>query len=92
MGKTEKIFQRKKENPLNVNGQEIRKPLSSLQFVTKIFCSGCGTIYEIDLERARQICVLPDQEYHEIFFISSHCNINCHDGEKIIKYKKDFLI
>jgi hypothetical protein len=92
MGKTEKSFQRKREKSLLVNESEIKKPLSSLEFVTKIFCSGCGTIYEIDLERARQIFPLPDKEYRDVFFISSHCNVNCHDGEKIIKYTKNFLI
>ncbi len=92
MSKQGKVFRTKHAVPLPVNLEEIKKPPQNPLTATKIFCSGCGEVYEIDLERARQIVPLPADKYREIFFIADHCNINCHEGEKEIKFKTEKVL
>ncbi len=88
----EKIFKRKSKTPFSINFEELKKPFNSPTSVAKVFCTGCGAIYEIDLERARQIDFFPEREnYQDIYFISDHCNITCHDGENKIIYTKKHL-
>lgn len=87
METTEKVLVRKSRKPFPVNLEEVKKPFRNQLAVAKVFCTGCGVIHEIDLERAKQIAGDSDKEYQTIYFVSDHCNITCHDGEKMIQYQ-----
>lgn len=74
--------------PLEADTEALLSPPEKLTTVMKLFCSGCGTVYELDAEGAARLAkiakvALPNDVFSR-FFKSNGCLACNGSGDKII--------